>query len=732
MWDLPNDHHLDARLRDVPVPAVLRDRLTGIARWSDPELDWHLRSCQPPRGCVERLLQIVDDEQLDARVRDVALPAVVVPRARVIPLRRGGALRRWAVAAALLILFTLGYWSSLAAMLANLRGPVRSTPVLVVMDRGPLQMVSPQEPSVVLAQTPVREESGGWPSALPNPEIPLMLTSDRIRPGPAGSLLAEMGQSWDPVVNWMRLRWPLLGHFEPQAESGLDFEVVPYPASPSLEPLWSRALDREFLYSRGTRPPVFLSEGGAERLPVPLTGETFSYTHLRTSLVGGRSPVWEEIRGADFLAAMDYRFSPPPAGELGLRTAGGPSVFNPSGAQLLQVGVAAGAVPGANDPPTHLTIALDVSASMAWNGRLEMARHAILRAMTQAGPEDRVSLVVFREQPAVWLHEVRAADLPTLYDALAQLEPGGAADLGRALEQALATALSTDSIVPAARRLVLITDDGHELTGPRATNLEAMLQRAGDWSLRFDVVALSPAAAACNHLQQLAQAGGGSLQHLDSAQQVRWSLVETLLNAPPQVADDVRLEIEFNPKAVAAYRLVGHDGRTWGASDAESPLPMPMHAGEELTVLVELWMYPNEEDDIATARLSWQDPSDGARRPTVSQRISRLQFASSFEGSAIRLQQAAIAAEVAEVLGRGFQFELVGAAGYRYAPKPRDFQHVLRASRRANPQLGQRPDFQELIRLIKGASFGSVERPTALTRAGTRGIIAGRWQEWND
>ncbi len=734
MWDPLNDNLLDARLRDVSPPAGLRDRLSGIACWGDRELDWQLGNCSPPSGFLQRLHKIVDDERLDARVRDVALPAVVVPRARVIAQhRRRSSLRRWAVAAMLLVMVTAGYWTSLATMLWNLRAPFRSSPVLVVMDQGPLQLASPPQPAVVLAEGPVLDEPVEWPRVLPNPEVPLMLTSDRLTPGPAGTLLAEMGHAWDPMVNWMRLRWPLLGHFQPQAETEVDFEVVAYPEPSSVAPGLSRALDREFLFSRGTHPPVFLSGGSADRLTVPLSGQTVSYASWREALVRGRQPVADEIRAAHFLAAMDYRLAPAPEGELALRTAGGPSVFNSSGAQLLQVGVAAGSLPPASEPPIHLTIALDVSASMSWNGRLEMARHAILRALTQGRAEDRVSLVVFREQPAVLIQEMRPTDRRSLYDALDELEPAGAADLGRALEQALATAMSTDGFVPAARRLVLITDSGSGLTGERAASLEAMLQRAGDWSLRFDVIALAEAGASCNILRNLAQTGGGTLQQLDSAKRIRWSLVETLLDTDPQLAEDVRLDLEFNPEAVAAYRLIGYDGPTWGGSDTGGPSPVPMHAGEELTALIELWMYPNDEDDIATAQLSWNDRSAGDRRRSVSQRISRLQFAPSFEGSAVHLQQAAIAAEVAEVWGRGFNFELVGGGGgYRYRPKPRDLQHVVHAARRANPQLGQRPDFQDFFRRIEESYRNSIERSAALTRAGTRGIIAGRWQEWND
>ena len=183
--------------------------------------------------------------------------------------------------------------------------------------------------------------------------------------------------------------------------------------------------------------------------------------------------------------------------------------------------------------------------------------------------------------------------------------------------------------------------------------------------------------------------------------------------------------------AVAAYRLMGHEATAMGGLLPGSA-QCDLHVGQEATVLFEVWLYPNDEDDIAEVHLSWVDATSGQSRQARPQRISGIQFATSFEGSPVSLQAAAIAAETAEILRQSFNFAVTAPNSYRYGPKPSTFGNVIDAAGRVNAKLAERPSFQRLVRLIEEAESVRTDRKAVLAHAGRRGIIAGHWRESRD
>jgi hypothetical protein len=728
----PDDKSLDERLRDVHVPQSLMLRLQGIAQWDDQQLDWHLRDIELPPGLRHRLRQIVLDQQVDDRLRDVPLRTVAVARARIIPWRRvRSRIGRFALAASLLIAVSLGYGSWLGGLVWLMRPVERPVLSLMVMDQGPFELVSPAESAVAIVPGPARDDlqdsepAGGWPFD----QFPLMATIDRLQPGPAGELFAELGSRWDPSVHWMRLRWPVFGYSHPEAESLPDLEMVALPATRGIPALLTREFDREFLFSRGASPPVLNpANSKARSLTVPLSSETSSWDLLRQQLQLNRLPSPDQVHAEHFLAALDYRLPAPEPGKLALRTAAGPSVFNPGAAGLLQITAKAGEPRHWPRPSAHLTIALDLSASMEWNQRFAAAREGIVRALSSLRPADRFSLIVFREEPYLLIGEARAGELAAVFKTLDSLRPAGDANLGEALPQAIAAALENEADSAVERRLVLITDSPAVLVPEAAVAIERVLRESSATNFGFDVLDLGDRPEADAQIAQLVQAAGGTIQRVQSAAEIRWALLESLRGDSAPVAASAELTVDFNPRAVAAYRLIGHQGQGAGGF-GQTAVSAEMRPGEEVTTLFEVWLHPNEVDDVATARLRWNHPHDTNRSDSNSVRISRLQFSATFEGMPVSLQEASIIAEASEVLSQAFNFEVHGPAGYRYVPKPRDLRHVFQAVERANPQIRQRADFQRMIGFMELADQVSIERPATVAKSGTRGIIAGRWRE---
>jgi hypothetical protein len=208
-------------------------------------------------------------------------------------------------------------------------------------------------------------------------------------------------------------------------------------------------------------------------------------------------------------------------------------------------------------------------------------------------------------------------------------------------------------------------------------------------------------------------------------------LVETLTQGPAPLATDVSLRIDFNPQGVNAYRLIGHESTAVGGLLPAS-LEADLHVGEETSVLLEVWLSPNDENDIADVHLSWTDAESGRRHEAPRQRISRVQFATSFEGSPLSLQAAAIAAETAEILRQSFNFVWNESSSYRYQPKPNSLDAVSEVVLEANPRLSDRPSFRRLVEVVESSTSPTGPRRLGVARSGVRGIIVGSWQESRD
>jgi Ca-activated chloride channel family protein len=338
-------------------------------------------------------------------------------------------------------------------------------------------------------------------------------------------------------------------------------------------------------------------------------------------------------------------------------------------------------------PAVHLTLAVDISASMAWSGRMEMAQTALTRLLDHLGPSDRVALVAFNEEVAFVVEEASRDDRRKLLESIQRLHPAGGTNLDAGLRQAAALSLSTNVAPGAARRVALLTDGRAGLPRDEADQIEDLLRGLAGEGVRLDVIDLSQQEEFPEYMERLAAAGQGRVRRGETAEEIRWGLVEVLLGKSSLVASSATLEVTFNPQAVAGYRLLGYEPSPAQAGSAESGDLRNLQAA---TALYEVWLLPNETDDVATARLSWIDPGSGQSH-REEQRISRLQFSPSWAESPLSLQAAAIAAQTAEVLRESV-----------YTPAAsRDFGNILRAATEVNSYLGQQESFRRLVSLVR-------------------------------
>lgn len=732
MTDHDSDFLLDAQLRDVPLPEGLLARLRDVdgdvgseseprRSWSNAELDAELARVNVPLGLLVRCRKIVSDEPVDVALGDVAVPSGLLPSLREIPRRVGSReprrapsklrtrLVNLALALSLAILVGGGYAGAVAGMLSSLHQTPEPQFTLLVQHQGPLGITAEPESNSAeaVALVALIEESVSGSNELTDPTAVVYVShtesDDSPLSGPAAQWLAGVQSGLRPWQDVLHLRYGLLGA-QPRTEAVAEFAAITPSIPRGIEPPAVRAFDRRFLLRQGVNPVVLPSAHEALRISrVPLSTGTGSFDLTQKRLTESRWPSPAEVRVEDFLAAVDYRFPAPAPGSVGLTMSGGPSVFgqplqNIPSAKLLQIGVRAGDVPFRRLPATHLVIGLDASWAMQSGGRFDSARQAIRWLAGQLGMRDRLSLVVFRDSEVQLVEAVGRANVGELLFALERLEPRGTLNLGAGVQESISLALRNELDDRLTQRVALISSGGAVLPESSLSRLCELADEASSRDVGLLFLESNRVLGGDPALASLATAGRGDHRLLDSADDMRWALTEALTGDAPLVAPDAVLRITFNPRTVAGYRLLGHEpNAVSGASPAR--IETDLQAGQSATALFELWLLPGTEDEVAQAEVEWRDPRTGDKR-IQRQSLGRLQFATQFNESSRALQQAALAAETAEVLRDSFFVQ----------GKQHSVQHVIEASKGVSYELSKQADFRRFVVFLKDLERARVKR----------------------
>ena len=443
---------------------------------------------------------------------------------------------------------------------------------------------------------------------------------------------------------------------------------------------------------------------------VPLAVEPSSYELTRRCLEEGELPRPDSVHTEDFLAAIDYRLPRPAGAAVGLSAFGEPTPFRSDGRQLLGFGVQGRAVTRTRRSPVRVTLAIDLPSGMAQGSRVEMACRAIDGFLGQFGDADRLSLVGFSEGTPVVFEDLRAANRERIGGIVRGLRPQRVTNLGAGLGQAYAVAQRGAKAGGAGNRVVLLTDGLAELDRSAMYRIEHHLSEAAAEGVRLDVIDLgqenSPGSDAA--LPRFVKAGGGSLHHAADANQLYCALLEILTGQPQTVAREVRLRVVFNPRAVAAYRLVGHEAREFAGLRA-ARLDADFRAEQSAIALYEVFILPNHEAEIARAELTWCEPERGASQ-SAAITFRAEQFAPSWKQSPAALQAAALVAEAAEVL-RGVPEVYIAPPFVHPRPRSGQLSRILHVAKDLESRFRDNATVMDFLGMLTRAETLKPRRP---------------------
>ncbi len=371
--------------------------------------------------------------------------------------------------------------------------------------------------------------------------------------------------------------------------------------------------------------------------------DTASYSNVRRFLRDGALPPPDAVRLEELVNYFDYAY-PQPQGEhpLALVTEVGPCPWKPAH-RLVHIGLQARRLYPRQTPPRNLVFLLDVSGSMYEPRKLPLLKAAMSLLVKQLGAEDQVAIVVYAGASGLVQPPTRGDQQEQLLEALQRLSAGGSTNGGDGIR--LAYAMAHRSFNPRGiNRVILDTDGDFNVVTTSEGELIRLVEQERQRGVFLTVLGLGTGNLKDATMEQLADKGNGNYAYLDSLAEARKVLVREAGGTLVTVAKDVKIQVEFNPARVRAYRLLGYENRLLRAEDFNDDTKDAgeMGAGHTVTALYEIIPAGAPADLPGADPLRYQQP-----RPLASAAASgelstlKLRYKEP-QGSASRLLSAPI------------------------------------------------------------------------------------------
>ncbi len=294
--------------------------------------------------------------------------------------------------------------------------------------------------------------------------------------------------------------------------------------------------------------------------------DTASYSYVRRMLEDGTVPEPDAVRVEELINYFPYDYPAPENAEVPFR----PSLavystpWNPA-TQLIHIGIKGYEPPATEDSPSNLVFLIDTSGSMDEADKLPLLKRAFSLLVEQLSGNDTISIVAYAGSAGVVLEPTRATEKATILAALDGLWAGGSTAGAEGIE--LAYRLAEDNMVQGGvNRVILATDGDFNVGIEDPDELERFIAARRD-RVSLSVLGFGQGNLGDDTMQALAQNGNGNASYISSFSEARKVLVEEIGGTLQTIAQDVKIQVEFNPAVISEYRLIGYETRALNRED---------------------------------------------------------------------------------------------------------------------------------------------------------------------
>lgn len=314
-----------------------------------------------------------------------------------------------------------------------------------------------------------------------------------------------------------------------------------------------------------------------------------SFSLVRNMLNLGNIPVKDAVRVEELINYFEYDY-PQPAGDapVAIHADMAQCPWNPAH-QLVRIGIQGRKIPTDNLPASNLVFLIDVSGSMSGANRLPLVKQAFRLLVKQLRPQDRVSIVVYAGAAGLSLPSTTGNNKDAILSAIDRLEAGGSTAGGAGIQLAYAAA-KEHYIRGGNNRVILATDGDFNVGISDVGELERLIEKEREGNVYLSVLGFGMGNYKDNRLETLADKGNGNYAYIDNFDEARRTFSTEFGGTLFTIAKDVKLQVEFNPAKVQAYRLIGYENRLLENEDFNDDRKDAgeMGSGHSVTALYEL------------------------------------------------------------------------------------------------------------------------------------------------
>jgi Ca-activated chloride channel family protein len=317
--------------------------------------------------------------------------------------------------------------------------------------------------------------------------------------------------------------------------------------------------------------------------------DTASYSNVRRFLNEGRLPPADAVRVEELINYFHFDYPDRTEGApFGIATEVGPCPWN-TRHRLALIGVQAKRINPAKTPPRNLVFLLDVSGSMAPPERLPLVKTAMKMLVDTLRAEDRVAIVTYAGTSGVALPSTRGDRHAVIEDAISSLNANGSTNGAAGIQLAYEIA-GGNFVKGGINRVILATDGDFNVGVTSIAELTRMIEEKRSTGVFLSVLGVGTDNLKDATMERLADKGNGNYAYLDSLTEAHRVLVREASSTLVTVAKDVKIQVEFNPATVGAYRLVGYENRRLQSRDFndDSRDAGELGSGHTVTALYEI------------------------------------------------------------------------------------------------------------------------------------------------
>jgi Ca-activated chloride channel family protein len=331
--------------------------------------------------------------------------------------------------------------------------------------------------------------------------------------------------------------------------------------------------------------------------------DTASYANLRRFLTQGQLPPKDAVRIEECVNYFPYDYPEPAAGKpFAFISELSDCPWNPDH-KLLLIGLKAKKIAMENLPPNNLVFLLDVSGSMQDPVKLPLLQSAFKLLVGQMRDIDTVSIVVYAGAAGLVLPPTTGKDKLKIMNVLDSLTAGGTTAGGAGIRLAYDTA-KENFLKEGNNRVILATDGDFNVGASSEGELVRLIEEKRRDGIFLSVLGFGTGNLKDSKMEMLADKGNGNFAYIDSLAEAKKVLVTQMGGTLVTIAKDVKLQVEFNPRRIASYRLLGYENRLLRAEDFadDTKDAGELGSGHTVTAFYELAMTGGPDEATAGTR----------------------------------------------------------------------------------------------------------------------------------